>query len=75
VTHPKEVVNEGDEYDLRIIRIDSDKRRLGLSLKQALPAEPESGLDWQIAPSESNGEQADETSDALEPMIEEAVGV
>jgi small subunit ribosomal protein S1 len=53
VTHPKEVVNEGDEYDLRIIRIDTDKRRLGLSLKQALPAEPESDLDWQIAPSDS----------------------
>ncbi len=37
VTHPKEVVNEGEEYDLRIIRIDTDKRRMGLSLKQALP--------------------------------------
>ena len=48
VAHPKEVVAEGDVYDLRIIRIESDKRRLGLSLKQALP-EPE--VDWQIAPS------------------------
>ncbi|MFN3331308.1 MAG: 30S ribosomal protein S1 [Caldilinea sp.] len=48
VAHPKEVVAEGDVYDLRIIRIESDKRRLGLSLKQALP-EPE--IDWQIAPS------------------------
>lgn len=47
VAHPKEVVAEGDVYDLRIIRIESDKRRLGLSLKQALP-EPE--IDWQIAP-------------------------
>lgn len=56
VTHPKEVVNEGEEYDLRIIRIDTDKRRMGLSLKQALPVEPE--VDWQIAPSdefETNG--------------------
>lgn len=50
VTHPKEVVNEGEEYDLRIIRIDTDKRRMGLSLKQALPKEPE--VDWQIAPSD-----------------------
>jgi len=50
VAHPKEVVNEGEEFDLRIIRIDTDKRRMGLSLKQALPQEPE--LDWQIAPSE-----------------------
>ena len=42
VTHPKEVVSEGDVYDLRIIRIEGDKRRLGLSLKQALPASPKS---------------------------------
>ena len=37
-------------YDLRIIRIEGDKRRLGLSLKQALPATPE--IDWEIAPSD-----------------------
>ena len=53
VAHPKEVVGEGDVYDLRIIRIESDKRRLGLSLKQALP-EPE--IDWQIAPSAAQSE-------------------
>jgi small subunit ribosomal protein S1 len=59
VTHPKEVVSEGDVYDLRIIRIEGDKRRLGLSLKQALPASPE--VDWQIAPSE-NGHVDDVTA-------------
>jgi small subunit ribosomal protein S1 len=52
VTHPKEVVSEGDVYDLRIIRIEGDKRRLGLSLKQALPVSME--VDWQIAPSENS---------------------
>jgi small subunit ribosomal protein S1 len=54
VTHPKEVVNEGEEYELRIIRIDTDKRRMGLSLKQALPKEQT--LDWQIAPSDEHVE-------------------
>ena len=59
VNHPKEVVSEGDDYDLRIIRIDSDKRRLGLSLKQALPPQENMEIDWQIAPSESaNGNGA-----------------
>ena len=48
VAHPKEVVNEGEEFDLRIIRIDTDKRRMGLSLKQAQPQVQE--VDWQIAP-------------------------
>ena len=58
VAHPKEVVKEGEEYDLRIIRIDTDKRRLGLSLKQALPPEQKMEIDWEIAPSDeqdSNG--------------------
>lgn len=34
VTHPKEVVKEGETYQLRVIKIDSAKRRLGLSLKR-----------------------------------------
>jgi small subunit ribosomal protein S1 len=35
ITHPKEVVTEGDDVRLRIIKIDPERRRLGLSLKQA----------------------------------------
>jgi small subunit ribosomal protein S1 len=58
IAHPKEVVSEGEEYDLRIIRIDTDKRRMGLSLKQALPPVEESEIDWQIAPS-GEGDDAD----------------
>lgn len=58
VGHPKEIVSEGEEYDLRIIRIDTDKRRMGLSLKQALPPAEKVELDWQIAPSDSDGEDA-----------------
>ncbi|HYO89391.1 MAG TPA: S1 RNA-binding domain-containing protein [Candidatus Limnocylindrales bacterium] len=34
VTHPKEVVNEGDELTLRIVKMDIENRRLGLSLKK-----------------------------------------
>lgn len=56
VTHPREVVKEGEEYDLRIIRIDTDKRRMGLSLKQALPPDEKVELDWQIAPSDGSAE-------------------
>jgi small subunit ribosomal protein S1 len=36
VTHPKQVVSEGDELLLRIIRIDPQRRRMGLSLRRAL---------------------------------------
>lgn len=35
VTHPRQVVKEGDVVKLRIIRIDPARRRLGLSLRQA----------------------------------------
>lgn len=35
VTHPREVVNEGDEVQVRIISIEPNRRRMGLSMKQA----------------------------------------
>ena len=35
ITHPKEVVREGDILPLRIVRIERDRHRLGLSLKAA----------------------------------------
>ncbi|MBI2871884.1 MAG: S1 RNA-binding domain-containing protein [Chloroflexi bacterium] len=35
VQHPKEVVKEGDVLTLRIVSLDPQRRRLGLSLKQA----------------------------------------
>jgi small subunit ribosomal protein S1 len=34
VNHPKEVVQEGDQVQVRIIRIDCQHRRLGLSMRQ-----------------------------------------
>jgi small subunit ribosomal protein S1 len=52
IKHPRDVVNEGDELELKIIRIEPERRRLGLSLKQtldgtevAVAAEPESSDD------------------------------
>jgi small subunit ribosomal protein S1 len=35
IKHPREVVSEGDDFELRILRIEPERRRLGLSLKQA----------------------------------------
>lgn len=58
ITHPSEVVSEGQELDLRIIRIDTERRRMGLSLKQALPDEEEESVefDWEPAPLEENSD-------------------
>jgi len=37
LNHPNEIVKEGDILPLKIIRIERDRHRLGLSLKQARP--------------------------------------
>jgi len=75
VAHPREVVAEGQEHDLRIIRIDTDKRRMGLSLKQALPQDEKMELDWQIAPSDeqSDGNEDSSANSALVAEVAERV--
>jgi small subunit ribosomal protein S1 len=45
ISHPKEIVQEGDEVQVRIIRIDSERRRVGLSLRQA-SEEAYVEMDW-----------------------------
>ncbi len=63
INHPKEVVKEGDTLQLRVIRVDAARRRLGLSLKRASEeyagdvAEMDAPEDWP----ESSGEE--ETND------------
>lgn len=42
ITHPREVINEGDAVSVKIIHIDPERRRMGLSLKQAAGE-----TDWQ----------------------------
>jgi small subunit ribosomal protein S1 len=34
ITHPRDVVKEGDTVQIRILRIEAERRRLGLSIKQ-----------------------------------------
>ena len=58
ITHPSEVVTEGQELDLRIIRIDTDKRRMGLSLKQVSPEEESVKFDWEPVPMEEKAKNS-----------------
>jgi small subunit ribosomal protein S1 len=39
ISHPREVIKPQDQLTVRIIRIDSDQRQLGLSLKQVASAD------------------------------------
>lgn len=67
VLHPKEVVNEGDELTLRIVKMDIANRRLGLSLKKVNSPEYLDS-DWDL---EDRSEAAvDETPATLEAPAE-----
>jgi len=46
VEHPRQVVKEGQAVRVRILRIEPERRRLGLSLKQA--AEDYAEVDWEV---------------------------
>ncbi len=60
IGHPREVVHEGDEVQVRIISIEPSRRRMGLSLKQAqeiAPADDEVEIEAEeeaTAPAEDN---------------------
>ena len=62
INHPSEVVAEKQELELRIIRIDTEKRRMGLSLKQVAPEEESVEFDWEPVPLEENKANGDESS-------------
>ncbi len=51
VDHPRSVVHEGDEVTLRVIKVEPDRRRIGLSLKRVASAEY-AHADWEAAQAE-----------------------
>jgi small subunit ribosomal protein S1 len=61
ISHPRDVVKRGDLLLLRIIRIDTRRRRLGLSLKRVLESE---WAEWAARLAEAKaGEEADMISE------------
>ena len=67
IAHPKEVVHVGDVVTLRIIKIDAERRRIGLSLRKVDSA-AYADLDWKMALAEEvDRTQTDE--DVLEEEI------
>jgi small subunit ribosomal protein S1 len=45
VRHPKEIVKEDEKYTVKILRIEPERRRLGLSIRQVDPAEQINQID------------------------------
>ncbi|HEY8448801.1 MAG TPA: 30S ribosomal protein S1 [Thermomicrobiales bacterium] len=67
ITHPKQVVREGQDLILRIIRIDPQRRRMGLSLRRALDT-PDEELAAALGPEaiEERNKIAEAIREALE---------
>jgi predicted RNA-binding protein with RPS1 domain len=77
IEHPREVVEEGQVLTLRIIKLDKERRRIGLSLKRVDSPEY-AEADWQAAmrdiAAEDDEDQAGEVSpEAPESAPDEAV--
>lgn len=73
IGHPKEIVKEGDRLTLRIIKVETDRRRIGLSLRKVDSA-AYADLDWKMALAEEVDEiQEDQEprEDVTEEVVEE----
>jgi small subunit ribosomal protein S1 len=83
IEHPREVVSEGEVLPMRIIRIENDRKRIGLSIKQVDSADF-AEMDWKAAlediEAEDEGAQASaedvpaesiEEDEIQEPLAEE----
>ncbi|MBN2149498.1 MAG: S1 RNA-binding domain-containing protein [Anaerolineales bacterium] len=67
INHPKEVVKEGDVVALRVIRIDAERRRIGLS-KRKVDSPAYLDMDWKMELASEIGEAS------LTTTPEESVG-
>ncbi len=64
VENPREVVNQGDELEVRIIEIDADRRRLSLSLKRVSPALDGEGMEGAVMSFGGDDDVSDEVPDS-----------
>jgi small subunit ribosomal protein S1 len=76
IGHPREVVAEGDIRTLRVIRIEPDKRRVGLSLKRVASSEYldvdwQEGYDQVESYEDASGDESEEDVEAVEEETDE----
>ncbi|MEA3439980.1 MAG: S1 RNA-binding domain-containing protein [Chloroflexota bacterium] len=74
IAHPKEVVHEGDVVTLRIIKIDTERHRIGLSLRK-VDSPAYADLDWKMALAQEVGKsQAGEEEEEARSILIESEG-
>ena len=72
IEHPKEVVHEGDVVTLRVIKIDPERHRIGLSLRK-VDSPAYADLDWKMALAQEVGKaQEPEGEDEVRSIIIES---
>ena len=69
VGHPKEVVHEGDVVTLRVIKVDPDRRRIGLSLRK-VDSPAYADFDWKMALAEEVGKVNEDEENEAEVEVE-----
>ncbi|NIS82396.1 MAG: S1 RNA-binding domain-containing protein [Anaerolineales bacterium] len=70
VEHPREVVQEGQALALRVIKIDRERKRIGLSLKRVSSAEY-AEQDWQAAMKDIDEMEEDGIGVAISEEVED----
>jgi small subunit ribosomal protein S1 len=70
INHPKEVVKEGDVVTLRVIKVDAERRRIGLSLRK-VDSMAYANMDYEMMLSGGTGIEAPALEEA--PVAEEAL--
>jgi small subunit ribosomal protein S1 len=65
IGHPKEVVKEGDQVTLRVIKIEPERRRIGLSLRK-VDSPAYADLDWKMALAEEVEDAQDEEMEDIQ---------
>jgi small subunit ribosomal protein S1 len=70
ISHPRDVVKKGDLLLLRVIRIDTRRKRLGLSLKRVLESE---WSEWAARLAAADMEKQAKEAEAAEEVAEEAI--
>jgi small subunit ribosomal protein S1 len=70
VNHPKEVVREGDVVTLRIIKVDPERRRIGLS-RRKVDSPAYADLDWKMELADEVGKVQSEDEPVETPASED----
>ena len=63
IEHPREIVHEGERLTLRIVNVEPERRRIGLSLRK-VDSKAYAEEDWQAAMEDVNAEDSVEDFDA-----------